>query len=166
MIAAAVRPETPDDHAEIRRLLEAAFGRAEEADMLDKLRRDHDLVLSLVAWDGEAALAHVGFSRLWVDQDGRRFPAVALAPLAVLPAQQRQGIGGYLVREGHARLRAAGEKLVIVLGDPDYYRRFGYRHDLAAEFGTPFQSEALMALAFGEAPQRGTLIYPAAFGLA
>ena len=69
-----------------------------------------------------------------------------------------------LVREAHVRLKAAGERLAIVLGDPAYYGRFGYSHERAAGFDSAYQGEALQALAWHDAPASGRLDYAAAFG--
>jgi putative acetyltransferase len=68
-----------------------------------------------------------------------------------------------LIREAHVRLKEAGEKLSIVLGDPSYYGRFGYTHARAAGFDSDYQCEALQALAWGEAPESGKLIYAEPF---
>jgi putative acetyltransferase len=88
---------------------------------------------------------------------------VALAPLAVDPAFQKMGIGAALVAEAHRYLTAAGEKLAIVLGDPAYYGRFGYRRRPAEGYSSDYQCDALQALAWGEAPSTGRLTYAAAF---
>lgn len=68
---------------------------------------------------------------MWVDTAAGSIPAVALAPMAVLPGHQRQGIGGILVRNGLGRLRETGEQMVLVLGNPDYYPRFGFSAEKA-----------------------------------
>ena len=158
-----IRHETTTDHAAIRAVVAAAFGQDAEADLVDGLRADGDLVLSLVATDGDDIVGHIAFSRAWIDRVGQRFAAVALAPMSVHPGRQRQGIGGRLIAEAHRRLAASGERLSVVVGHPDYYPRFGYAHALAEAFTTPYQGEALMACAFGKAPREGTLRFPAAF---
>ena len=89
---------------------------------------------------------------------------MALAPLAVEPSFHGTGIGGALIREAHVRLKQAGEKLSIVVGEPAYYGRFGYAHERASKFESDYQCEALQALAWGEAPESGRLVYAAAFG--
>jgi putative acetyltransferase len=158
-----IRPEGSGDRAAIRRTVEAAFDQTLEPDLVDRLRADGDLVLSLIAHDGQECLGHIGFSRIVIRSAATDFPAVSLAPLAVLPSHQRSGIGSGLVEAGHARLKAAGERLVIVLGDPVYYTRFGYTRTNAEGFESPYQCDALLALAFGDAPGRGRLVYPPAF---
>jgi len=164
MSEATVRPALPADRAAIRAVEEAAFGQRVEADLVDLLVADQDVVLELVAEIDGRVVGHVLFSRLVVeDRQRARFDAVALAPLAVAPDHQRQGIGEALVRRAHDLLSQGGELLSIVLGDPAYYRRFGYAHGKAAGFDSDYQCDALQALAWGEAPAAGTLVYAKAF---
>jgi putative acetyltransferase len=160
---ATIREAQPDDYASIRVLLADAFEQAAEADLVEGLRRYGDAVLELVAEiDGRVA-GHVLFSRLMVDGSGGGIPAVALAPLAVGAAARRRGVAAALVEEGHRRLLAMGERLFVVLGEPAYYGRFGYRHERAAGFDCDWQCEALQALAWRDAPTEGRLIYARAF---
>lgn len=140
-----------------------AFGQAREALLVEQLVADGDAVLELVAERAGQVVGHILFSRLRVVDGNREFDAVALAPLAVDPDFQRQGIGSALIEAAHGRLQRAGETLSVVLGDPAYYGRFGYEHARAESFGSDYQCDALQALAWGEAPRRGRLIYPAAF---
>ena len=88
---------------------------------------------------------------------------MALAPLAVEPSFHGTGIGGALIRESHVRLKQAGETLSIVVGEPAYYGRFGYAHERARKFDSDYQCEALQAVAWGEAPESGRLVYAPAF---
>ncbi|TIT06365.1 MAG: N-acetyltransferase, partial [Mesorhizobium sp.] len=106
---------------------------------------------------------HILFSRLFVQKGAKQFAAVALAPLAVEPSFHGTGIGGALIREAHVRLKEAGERLAVVLGDPSYYGRFGYTHARAEKFESEYQGEALQALAWGDAPEAGKLVYASAF---
>lgn len=163
MSMVTIRAAQESDRAAIRMVEERAFGRTVEADLVERLVREDDAVLELVAEMGDCVIGHVLFSRLHVDGDGGRFPAVALAPVAVDPAYQGQGIGRVLISEGHKRLHEAGERLAVVLGDPNYYARFGYAHERARHFSSDYQCEALQALAWGEAPEEGRLTYAAAF---
>ncbi|MGE0503667.1 MAG: GNAT family N-acetyltransferase [Rhizobiaceae bacterium] len=159
----SIRPATPQDREAIRRVQEHAFGQAEEAGLVDALVNAGDAVLELIAVDEGAVVGHILFSRLKVQDGGDAFPAVALAPLAVAPSFQKAGIGGALVREAHGRLKHAGERLSVVLGDPSYYGRFGYNRAAAAGFESDYQGDALQALAWGEAPTAGRLVYAPAF---
>jgi putative acetyltransferase len=159
----SIRAATPRDREAIRLVEEHAFGQQAEAGLVDALVGGGDTVLELVAVDEGQVVGHILFSRLAVQNGGKSFPAVALAPLAVEPSFHGTGIGGALVREAHLRLKEAGETLAIVLGDPAYYGRFGYSHVRAAGFDSEYQGEALQALAWGEAPEGGQLVYAPAF---
>jgi putative acetyltransferase len=156
-----VRPERAEDASAVRALLEAAFAGPAEADLVDRLRADGDLVLALVA--GQTGIVgHVAFSRLAVEGTGPSQPAIVLAPLAVAPMRQRRGIGAALVRAGLGLLTEAGEALVFVLGDPAYYRRFGFTP--ADRFASPYAGQHFMARRLApHAPTAGTVRYPRAF---
>lgn len=163
MSMVSIRSATPRDRDAIRAVEEHAFGQRAEAGLVDALVRDGEVVTELVAVDDGQIVGHILFSRLHVVDGERRFPAVALAPLAVEPSFHKTGIGGALVREAHLRLKQGGEKLSVVLGDPAYYGRFGYARDRAEKFGSEWQGAALQALAWGDAPTTGTLVYARAF---
>jgi putative acetyltransferase len=167
MPVARIRAETPADIASVRAVNLAAFPGPEEADLVDRLRADGDVVVSLVATAGGAAVGHVLFSRLPIETAGGIVAGAALAPVAVLPERQRQGIGGALVREGLRRCRAAGIAAAVVLGHPGYYPRFGFSAAAAHRLRAPFSGEAFMALALapGALDAPGTLRYARAFGL-
>ena len=143
--AVRIRPEEPHDWPEIRALIEAAFGQGAEAGLVQRLREDGDLVLSLAADDGNL-IGHIAFSRLALPE-APAVRACALAPLAVSPQRQGQGIGAALVREGLTRLSQDGMDLVLVLGEPDYYGGFGFATDLAKRLTTPYDGPSLQALA-------------------
>ena len=162
----SIRAATPRDREAIRLVEEHAFGQRAEAGLVDALVLEGDAVLELVAEEDGEVVGHVLFSRLYVQVGGKAVPAVALAPLAVEPDFHGTGIGGALVREAHIRLKDAGETLSVVLGDPAYYGRFGYSHERASGFESEFQGEALQALAWGDAPVSGKLVYASAFGTA
>ena len=156
-----IRDEGPMDRAAVRAVIEAAFARPDEADLVDRLREDGDREVSLVAVEGGEIVGHVLFSKM-----SAPFRALGLAPVAVAPARQRSGIGSRLIRAGLERARAAGWQGVFVLGDPAYYRRFGFDPALAAGFACVYAGPHLMALALGPAlPVRGGEIgYAPAFG--
>jgi putative acetyltransferase len=158
-----IRPEEPHDWPEIHALIEAAFGQKAEADLVQRLRADGDLILSLTAEDGKP-VGHVAFSRLALP-DAPSMRACALAPLAVLPQRQRQGIGSALVREGVKRLMQEDMDLVLVLGEPSYYGRFGFTADLAKRLRTPYDGPYLQALALSERGKaaHGPAVYARAF---
>lgn len=162
----SIRAATLKDREAIRLVEEHAFGQNTEAGLVDALVDSGDTVLELVAEEEGQVVGHILFSRLHVQKDGRNHAAVALAPLAVEPSFHGSGIGGALIREGHLRLKDAGETLSLVLGEPAYYGRFGYAHDRAANFESDYQCDALQALAWGDAPDSGRLVYAPAFSTA
>jgi len=140
-----IRKETAEDVPGIRDVVHAAFGRPGEAGLVDALRRSGALTVSAVADSGGRIVGHVAFSPITV---GGQYPALALAPVAVAPDCQRQGIGAALIRWSLDECRRSGHGVVIVLGEPDYYHRFGFTP--AAPFGIqcpfPAPSEAFMVL--------------------
>ena len=146
-------------------LLVGAFGGPSEAALVDRLRRDGDLILTLIATDAARAIVgHVAFSRLRVEGAGGTSSAVALAPLAVADTYRRRGAGAALVRAGLDQLAAQGETLVFVLGDPAYYTRFGFAPKTAAPFVCAYAGPHFMGLRLSDAaPRGGTIRYPAAF---
>jgi predicted N-acetyltransferase YhbS len=166
-----VRPEsgTGADAAAVRAVDLAAFPTAEEADLVEALRADPD------AWFGDLALlaedergrvvGHTVLTRCHVGTS----PALALAPVAVLPDHQGQGVGTVLVRAALAAARTRREHHVIVLGHPSYYPRFGFSrasvHGIKVAFDVP--DEALMALTLDRSVPlpSGTIRYAAPFGL-
>jgi len=159
-----VREATAEDHAEIHAVVAAAFGQPDEADLVDALRIDGDALVELVAEDGSFIVGHILFSPLLTDTD-RRF--AALAPLAVPPDRQGQGVGTLLMQVGHELCRKAGVEAVIVLGHPDYYSRAGYSAAAARAVTSPFSGPSFMALALtpGALDTPVTVTYPKAFGM-
>lgn len=122
-----IRPETPEDFPGIRHLLKQAFDRFEEANLVDALRCRGAVTSSLVAVQNRQVVGHILFSPVTINSEGSSKTAVGLAPLAVLPEFQRQGIGSRLVRSGLSKCQQAGYELVFVLGHPNFYRRFGFQ---------------------------------------
>ena len=158
-----MRIEDPGDAQQIRDLLEASFPGDGEALLVDRLRSDGDIVLSLVAEDEGVVIGYIAFSRLIVEGGETPFRAVALAPLSVYTDYQQQGVATRLVHEAHACLAALGETLSVVVGEPDFYARFGYSNRRVERFDCVYQSPYLMGLSFGLAPSEGKLAYPTAF---
>jgi putative acetyltransferase len=120
-----VRDETEADLATVRDLITAAFGQLEEARLVDQLRGQPG-VLSLVAEADGAVIGHVMFSPIEGHTPGSGLHGVGLAPLAVSPDWQGRGVGSALVRHGLEACRARSLGLVVVLGDPACYARFGF----------------------------------------
>lgn len=163
-----VREESAAGVGMIRRIHEAAFARPDEADLVDRLRSDGAILLSLVAERNGEPVGSIVFSRMAIETPEGSVEAVALAPLAVIPEHQRIGIGTELVRRGLEVLRARGERIVFVLGHPEYYPRFGFSSALARAIESPFPRPAFMALELVPGALdgvRGGVRYPPAFGL-
>jgi putative acetyltransferase len=139
-----VRSETPGDVAAIRIVEEIAFDRSAEARLVDDLRAAGDSVFSLVAVDDGTVVGHALFSRM-----KSPFPALALGPVAVLHEYRRTGVGSRLIRQGIARSEASGWLGIFVLGDPAFYRRFGFDVGKASGFVSPYAGPHLMALPLG-----------------
>lgn len=121
-----IRHEQAEDLAVIHQINEQAFGRPAEATLVDALRRNGKAVLSLVAEDNGRVVGHILFSPVVIDAADRQLHGVGLAPLAVSPERQNEGIGSRLVERGLQLCRDAGHPFVVVLGHPEYYPRFGF----------------------------------------
>ncbi|MGH9900227.1 MAG: GNAT family N-acetyltransferase, partial [Pyrinomonadaceae bacterium] len=124
-----VRPEGPEDFAAVRRVNEAAFGRPEEADLVDALRAAARPLLSLVAVENNRVVGHILFSPVAIESgesESARSTALGLAPMAVLPEFQNRGVGSALVRRGLEECLRLGFPVVVVVGHPEYYPRFGF----------------------------------------
>lgn len=163
-----VRPELEEDRLPIGELHRLVFGGEVESDLVDRLRRERLVELSLVAIIGGQIVGHILFSDLQVEIDGRSVKALALAPMAVVPMRQRQGIGSRLIAESLARLERGDYEALIVLGHETYYPRFGFSAELARKLASPFKGNAFMAMELkpdGLKGEQGTVTYPAAFAL-
>jgi putative acetyltransferase len=151
-----IRSERSGDVETIRELLFASFGRDAEARLVDRLRASGKISGAFVAEEKSRLLGYVAFSRIGVDASDAS--VVALAPLAVLPAFQRLGIGSALVSAGLERCRLERQPRVLVLGDPGYYARFGFvpacRFGLKSPFPAP--ENAFMAIELESGAFAGT----------
>jgi putative acetyltransferase len=133
MSALTIRDERGGDAMPIRRVIERAFGQAGEADLVDALRRSDALTVSMVAEADGEIVGHVAFSPVTIRGSDTLDEGLGLAPLAVIPEKQRHGIGAALVRAGLEACRARGHRVVVLVGEPAYYQRFGF--STASEFG-------------------------------
>ena len=153
-----IREEKPEDVVGIRLVNECAFEQPEEANIVDKLRKNCDGLLSLVAIESDDIIGHVLFSPAVIDSDHGEVIGMGLAPMAVVPQRQRQGIGAALIKYGIARLRESGCPFVIVLGHAEYYPRFGFvpacQHGLRSQWeGVP--DEAFMVIILDDNVMQG-----------
>ena len=161
------RPEQPGDHEATRRVHQDAFGEeGGEAELVDALREsgEHVPELCLVAEEGGEVVGHIVFSRAQLESG---HAVLALAPMAVLESWQRRGVGSLLIEEA---LRLAAETdypLVIVVGHPGYYPRFGFEpaagHGVLAPWEVPAEAWMLLRLPADVPGARGLVRYPAAF---
>ncbi len=162
-----IRKETPQDAAEIRRLTDEAFrtvaySNQKEGEIVDALRAAKALTLSLVAEEDGRILGHVAFSPVQIGGEDKGW--YGLGPVSVCPDRQGEGIGGKLIREGLAQLRSLGAKGCVLLGDPGYYGRFGFKADPRLKLpGVPPQY--FQCLAFALDVPEGDVAYHSAFAI-
>ena len=165
-----LRPETPADSPAIRRVNSLAFGRDDEARLVDALRQGDYVRLSLVAEVAGQVVGHILFTDLPILTANGPLSALALAPVAVAPECQRQGIGSGLVRKGLEICKDQGHRIVVVVGHPDFYPRFGFSTQLAANLKSAFSGRDSFMAAELQADALsgvfGRLQYPQPFGLA
>jgi putative acetyltransferase len=121
-----IRDERAGDRAAIFDVVSRAFPTAAEADLVERLRDAGAATISLVALRDARVVGHILFSPVRVEGEGASFEAIGLAPMAVAPEVQRDGIGSSLVRAGLDACRWRGHDVVFVLGHPSYYPRFGF----------------------------------------
>ena len=139
-----IRQERPEDAAAIRTVNERAFGEPLEARLVDMLRKNNAVIISMVAVINDQIVGHILFTAVQLES----MEGVGLAPMAVLPEVQRSGIGSQLIEEGVRRIRERGKAFIVVLGHPEYYPRFGFRpasrYNIRCEWEVP--DEAFMIL--------------------
>ncbi len=126
---ATIREEKTPDIPLIRAIHDRAFDSRDEGVIVEKLRKNKNLTISLVAEVEGVVIGHIAYSPVYIN--GTR-TGLGLAPVAVLPAHQNQGTGSALIRTGNEIAVMKGFSMIFVLGDPDYYSRFGF--ELAREY--------------------------------
>jgi putative acetyltransferase len=141
-----IRSERPEDALRVRSVNELAFGQPTEADLVVRLQQACTASLSLVAEDDDGVVGHILFTPVLIESAGRRVVGMGLAPMAVLPDRQRQGIGSALVRRGLEILHGRSCPFVVVVGHPEYYPRFGF--EPASMHGLTSQWEGVPDAAF------------------
>jgi putative acetyltransferase len=171
--AVRIRVERPRDAAAVYEVNRMAFGRDDEARLVEKIRSTSGFIpeLSLIALIGNQVVGHIVLSQIHVDsgkRSARTWPVLSLAPMAVRPGHQNQGIGSALVRQGLKRARRLGHKVVVVVGHPGYYPRFGFTpaRPLGLEAPFPVPDEAFLALELVPGSLqgvRGKVVYPSVF---
>jgi putative acetyltransferase len=141
------RQEVPADRDAVFDLNRRAFGQEAEAILVDELRDGGFARTSIVAEEAGTIVGHILLSRLTIHSESGPIAALSLAPMAVVPERQRQRIGSMLVEQGLVECRKLGERIVTVLGHPEFYPRFGFSSALAARLSSPYGGgEAWMAI--------------------
>lgn len=162
-----LRDEQPGDIGAIRTLTDRAFapmpyGDGTEAPIIDTLRHDGDLMLSLVVTEADSVVGHVAFSPVTID--GRHDGWVGLGPISVAPERQRQGIGRMLTETGLSRLRDRGAKGCALIGSPAIYSRLGFVSNGQLTYGT-LEPRLVQHVTFTGADPTGALKFAPAFDL-
>lgn len=165
-IPITIRPETSADEATIFALTEAAFANmpfsdGDEQHLVDRLRKDGDLALSLVAEDGSRIVGHIAFSPVTISDGTPDW--YGLGPVSVCPELHGNGIGGALIRRGIADLRERGAKGIVLLGSTEYYPRFGFAHEPQLTYPGPPPEYFQVLVLDGDLPS-GEVAYARAFG--
>ena len=167
MTAATIRPEQSGDEAAIFALTEAAFrdmafSDGDEPQLVNQLRKDADLTLSLVAESlDKAIIGHITFSPVTISDGTTDW--YGLGPVSVIPLNQKIGIGSALIERGMADMRERGAKGIILLGSPVYYARFGFEHDPELKYPGPPAEYFQRLVLEGDTPI-GVVKYAPAFG--
>lgn len=167
-----IRQETAPDHVAVYQLVKEAFASAEhcdgnEQDLVSALRASSAFIpeLSLVAVADGSIVGHILFTKVLVGEH----TALALAPLSVHPAYQRQGVGLALMKAGHGIAQKLGYDYSIVLGSSNYYPKVGYvpasTYGILAPFDVPDENFMVLKLNDGAAALNGTVKYDKAFGI-
>jgi putative acetyltransferase len=169
----AIRPEHETEAEDIRGVLLLAFGRKNEAELVASIRRskDFDPELSLIAEVDRQLIGHILYSPLTIESEAGRHRALALAPIAVRPDFQNQGIGSALIRYGNQAAARLNHRIVIAVGDPGYFSRFGFSPacPLGLIPSLPVPDENFMALELvpgALSNVKGNVVYPPVFGTA
>lgn len=144
-----IRSETSEDYTAIFEVNKLAFEQENEARLVEKIRQDNfNSQLSLVAVKSSKVVGHILFSNIIIQSQKGDFSALALAPLAVHPEFQNQGIGSQLVQQGLRKCQSLGHKIVVVIGHPTFYTRFGFSSATAKGLSVVWQvpDEAFLIL--------------------
>ncbi|WEX79029.1 N-acetyltransferase [Sinorhizobium numidicum] len=163
-----IRPESEGDREAIRRVTEAAFASHPHSDqtealIIERLRADDALTLSLVAEENGDVIGHIAFSPVTITPFAAGW--CGLGPLSVRPDRQGRGAGSALVRQGLDMLRDSGASGCVVVGDPAFYGKFGFRREPALVF-PGCAPQYFMVLVLSETKVSGTVAYHPAFGSA
>lgn len=161
----SIRNETAADIPLIREVNRRAFGRDDEADLVDRLRENGDVIGSMAALQSGQVVGHILFSKVAIERDGDTVEVAALGPMAVDPDLQGGGIGSLLIMRGLDLVRRRGYGAVLVVGYPEFYSRFGFSAEATAGLDAPYSGDAFMGLELEDdvLVGGGKVSYPAAF---
>jgi len=152
-----IRAEHRDDIEAIRALNFAAFGRPQEGGLVDALRANGGISLSLVATIDERLVGHILYSPVSIGCNDKETAGAGLGPMAVVPERQRKCIGAELIRAGNEKLKRLGCPFIVVLGHPEYYPRYGFRpagaHAIRCRWNVP--DDVFMILFLDESGMKG-----------
>jgi len=164
-----IRKEEEKDYKNIFNVNKLAFGQEEESNLVDKIRNSKNFIpdLSIVAELNNRLIGHILFSKIEI-LGSSVFNTLALAPMAVIPEFQRQGVGSELIKKGIKKAKELGFDSIIVLGHKDYYPKFGFKEASRWKIKCPYKvpQEAFMAIELTEKAlegKAGTVKYPDEF---
>lgn len=162
-----IRNEKIEDHEAVREVNLKAFPTDVEATLVEKLRSSMD-VISIVAVQDDKVVGHILFSPLTIEKDEESFSALILAPVAVLPEYQKQGIGSKLVENGIIECKNQGHSVITLVGHPEFYPRFGFKSAEACGIEHPFEVPSDVFMVYELEPDilnriNGVLKYSPAF---
>ena len=166
--AIAIRAERPGDSAAVITINDRAFAGTDESGLIEAIKQSGRPAISLVACSDDTPIGHILFSPIQIQSDGAAIATLALAPMAVLPAFQRRGIGTLLVEAGLKECARQGCQVVIVVGHPTFYTRFGFGPANGLGLRSVYSSagDAFMALELSKgvlAGRTGVVEYPVEF---
>jgi putative acetyltransferase len=169
MSEVTIRQEAAADREVVHAINAAAFEQEAEADLVERLRGKAEPCISLVAEIDGQIVGHILFTGVSITSEIGVYRAMGLAPMAVEPSHQRHGVGSALVARGLEACREAGHEIVLVLGHPEYYPRFGFErastHGIRWEIEVPDEAFMVMELVPGALEGRaGVVQYHAEFG--
>lgn len=164
----AIRPERPEDSAAVITINDSAFAGTDESRLVEAIKQSGRPVISLVACSDDTPMGHIFFSPIEIHSEGPTIAALALAPMAVLPAFQRRGVGTLLVEAGLKECARQGCQVVVVVGHPTFYPRFGFAPANGMGLQSVYSSagDAFMALELSKgvlAGRTGFVEYPVEF---
>ncbi len=172
-----LRRETPADHSAVAGVIALAFKGLDKSDgtegeLVNKLRTRKNFIsaLSIVAEADRKVIGYILFTEIEIIADGKSSESLALAPIAVLPEFQKQGIGGSLIMEGLKKAADLGFSSVVILGHPNYYPRFGFKPASVWNIKAPMKVPDINFMAVELRKDAltnvsGTVKYPPEFGI-